>query len=187
MTPPTAKSRPDDNCYLIPNTRLIAGHYPGSFDPDEARTKLKSLVDFGVDYFVDVTSPDDRLTPYEEMLREEAGERGIEYRAFPIPDMGITDPETMNRILDELDAAAKAGHATYVHCWGGVGRTGTVVGCYLVRHGRTGDDALDEVNRLFKTTKQSSRFPEGSPQMDAQREFVRGWARFDAASKQSEQ
>ncbi len=149
MNIPADNSRPHDHCYLIPNTRLIAGHYPGSFDPGEARTKLKSLVGFGVDYFVDVTSPDDRLTPYEEMLREEAGERGIEYRSFPIPDMGITDPETMNRILGELDAAAEAGHTTYVHCWGGVGRTGTVVGCYLVRHGRTGDDALDEVNRLF--------------------------------------
>ena len=30
----------------------------------------------------------------------------------------------------------------YLHCWGGVGRTGTVVGCWLVRHGRTGDEAL---------------------------------------------
>lgn len=184
---PTANSRPHDHCYLIPNTRLIAGHYPGSFDPGEAREKLKSLVDFGVDYFVDVTSPDDRLTPYEEMLRDEAGERGIEYRAFPIPDMGITDSETMNRILDELDAAAEAGHTTYVHCWGGVGRTGTVVGCYLVRHGHTGDDALGEVNRLFKTTVQSSHFPEGSPQTGAQRDFVRDWARFDDAADQDGQ
>ncbi|MBA3406233.1 MAG: dual specificity protein phosphatase family protein [Gemmatimonadaceae bacterium] len=39
-----------------------------------------------------------------------------------------------------------SGHSIYVHCWGGVGRTGTVVGCYIVRHGRTGDDALGEVN-----------------------------------------
>ena len=27
------------------------------------------------------------------------------------------------------------GRKVYVHCWGGVGRTGTVVGCYLVRQG----------------------------------------------------
>ena len=179
MTVPRDTSRPHEHCYIVPGMTLVAGQYPGDFYPDKERAHLKALVEFGVDYFVDLTTPEDQMEPYEEMLDEEAGERGIEYRSFPIPDMGITDPDTMNLILDDLDAAAAAGHTIYVHCWGGVGRTGTVIGCYLVRHGRTGEEALEEVQRLFSTTKQSSYHPGGSPQTKPQRDFVRSWARFD--------
>ena len=48
----------------------------------------------------------------------------------------------MNAVLDMLDTALQAGQAVYLHCWAGIGRTGTVVGCYLVRHGLTGEQAL---------------------------------------------
>ena len=41
-------------------------------------------------------------------------------------------------ILDAIDKALEDGKNVYVHCWGGIGRTGTVVGCWLVRHGMTG-------------------------------------------------
>src|SRR3712207_6971239 len=34
------------------------------------------------------------------------------------------------------------GGLPYVHCWGGIGRTGTVVGCYLVEHGMDGEQAI---------------------------------------------
>ncbi|GIT00631.1 MAG: hypothetical protein CM1200mP26_23430 [Acidimicrobiales bacterium] len=71
-----------------------------------------------------------------------------EVLACPIPDMGLPSggPDEMARILDNLDGALTAGGKAYVHCWGGLGRTGTVVGCWLARHGYgTGYDAL----RLF--------------------------------------
>lgn len=42
--------------------------------------------------------------------------------------------DQMRAILDAIDRAA--GSIVYVHCWGGHGRTGTVAGCYLVRHGQ---------------------------------------------------
>ena len=38
--------------------------------------------------------------------------------------------------LDAIDAELAAGGLVYVHCWAGCGRTGVVVGCWLVRHGR---------------------------------------------------
>ena len=37
------------------------------------------------------------------------------------------------------------GKNVYVYCWGGIGRTSTAVGCWLVRHGMTGDEALAEI------------------------------------------
>ncbi len=35
-----------------------------------------------------------------------------------------------------------------MHCWGGVGRTGTVVGCWLVRHGLDDGDAIARIATL---------------------------------------
>jgi protein tyrosine phosphatase len=63
-----------------------------------------------------------------------------------------------------------------VHCWGGVGRTGTVVGCWLVRHGLAGGDALARVEALRATTPKANR---PSPETDTQRDLVRGWASHD--------
>ena len=119
------------------------------------------------------------------MLHELAAERGIaaEYRRLTIPDMGVPPRARMTEILDAIDAACAAGHTVYVHCWGGVGRTGTVVGCHLVRRGRSGEDALSHVSSLFATMSSAKRrrHREGSPQTDEQREFVREWRRHDAA------
>ncbi len=67
---------------------------------------------------------------------------------YAIPDRTCPSPATMTRILDRLDELLAAGEVVYVHCLAGIGRTGTVVGCYLVRHGTSGQDALDTVERL---------------------------------------
>jgi protein-tyrosine phosphatase len=54
----------------------------------------------------------------------------------------------MSGILDDIDAAVAADKVVYVHCMAGLGRTGVVVGCYLVHHGTSGTEALDEIPRL---------------------------------------
>jgi hypothetical protein len=59
-----------------------------------------------------------------------------------------------------------------------------VIGCWLVRHGKTPDAALLEVDRLFRSmsAEKVRRHGEwGSPQTDAQRAFVRGWAQVGQA------
>ena len=60
-----------------------------------------------------------------------------------------------------------------MHCWGGVGRTGTVVGCWLVRHGLDGGDA-DRAHR-----RAARDIPGGrpSPETPGQAALVRGWRR----------
>lgn len=73
----------------------------------------------------------------------------------------------MQMILDTLDSAMESGHTVYLHCHGGRGRTGTVVGCWLVRHGRTGEQALARIAEL--------RGDHESPETREQRAFVLNW------------
>ena len=162
-----------DSYWVIPQ-RLLAGEYPGSFYPDDARAKLRLFLDAGVNYFVDLTFASEPREPYAFLLNEEAAARGVTviHERLPIPDGDIPTTQEMTHILDAIDAALHAGRTVYVHCWGGHGRTGTVVGCHFVRHGMTAEQALAEVARLHATTP-GAAIP--SPQTLAQCDFVRHW------------
>lgn len=141
-------------------------------------SRVDALLGAGITYVIDLTSDDDPLDPYEELLLERAAALGVSavYARRPVRDLGCPSAAEMRAILDEIDAAIAEGHMVYVHCWGGVGRTGTAVGCHLVRRGLTGDAALEEVARLFRTMSERklSEHPQ-SPETDAQRTFVRSW------------
>jgi ADP-ribosylglycohydrolase len=82
----------------------------------------------------------------------------------------------MRRILDAIDSALDTGQTVYVHCWGGVGRTGTVIGCWLVRHGRSGQAALREVATLYSAMSEAKRrrHPR-SPETESQRRMIAHW------------
>jgi protein-tyrosine phosphatase len=147
---------------------LLAGPYPTAGDEKTTRARLRALLAAGVTVFVDLTEEGERA-PYLYSLRDEAARKGrgaVHYR-LAIPDFGVPDEAHMEAILDTIDGATATGQAVYVHCLAGVGRTGTAVGCYLVRHGAGGEDALRQVAALLG---------DGSPETEAQRQFVRRWA-----------
>ena len=168
---------PLPNSYTLPHLHLHAGEYPGDRDDSAARHKLTALLDAGVTTFIDLTTTADGLAPYEPLLQSIAADRPAVRHRFPIPDVSITDDDTIRRILDTIDRALAAGEGVYVHCWGGVGRTGLVIGCWLARHGQSGDDALTTVNALFATMTPAKRrrHLHGSPETQAQRDVVRRW------------
>lgn len=170
------KPRPFDNSYWVIPGRLLAGEYPGHEDRARAVEKLRKVLDAGITHFLDLTAPEDGLEPYEPLLREAAASDAVVYSRRTIRDMGCPSDETMREILDEIDAALEGGRNVYVHCWGGIGRTGTVIGCHFVRRGHPGDAALAEVARLYGTVsgKKRALYPD-SPQTARQREFVRRW------------
>ena len=168
-----------DSYWVVPN-RLLAGEYPGARTAAEGRAKADALLQVGVDLFVNLTEAGEyNLRPYWPDVEAAAAALGrvTEQRRFAIQDMGTLTPERMRQILDTIDAAVAAGRTVYVHCFGGIGRTGMVVGCYLVRHGQSGAQALATIARLREGT------PDGwkrSPETDAQRQLVLDW-REDAA------
>jgi protein-tyrosine phosphatase len=75
-------------------------------------------------------------------------------------------------ILQAIEQALAANHVVYLHCWGGIGRTGTVIACYLIQQGLAGSAALDRIALLRQGTPDSHR---RSPETDAQCAFVLSW------------
>jgi ADP-ribosyl-[dinitrogen reductase] hydrolase len=180
---PRSPRRPIENSYVVPESALVAGEYPGS-DPSVpatiAESKLAAFLDAGITAFIDLTDPLDRLEPYRDRLQRLAAARGVDvkHQQLTIRDNHVCDAAQMRRILDTIDRHIENGRAVYVHCWGGIGRTGMVVGCWMVRHGRRGEDALLAVNDLFRTMssdKVAKHSSWGSPQTEAQRTMVRNW------------
>lgn len=161
--------------YWVEENRFLAGEYPGGFDPDTTRHRLDAFLEAGVNIFIDLTQLNE-LKPYENMLKEQGGIYDVNamYHHLPIRDRTTPPAEMMTAILNTIDEAIDNGGCVYVHCWGGVGRTGMVVGCYLVRHGNTNQQALAQVNELYKT-RPKNPYLLRSPETDEQVEFILNW------------
>jgi hypothetical protein len=160
--------------YWVTPGRLLVGEYPGSRWEGEAAEKLRWLLGLGITLFVDLTQESEGLKPYEPVLRQEASRMGVAARRLPRPmrDLSVLSVPEMRETLDAIDAALVAGEVVYVHCWGGIGRAGTVVGCYLARHGLTGQPALDRIKQLRAGTPDAWQ---PSPETSEQQEMVRQW------------
>ena len=84
-------------------------------------------------------------------------------------DQHVIEDEGYGPILDAIAAELDRG-VVYVHCWGGVGRTGTVVGCLLADRGLGYDEALAELAALRAGTRKGDR---AAPETDEQRAVIR--------------
>ncbi len=173
-----ARPAPIPESYWVVPGRLLAGEYPGAKRAAEARARLRAFLKAGIDLFVDLTEASEGLEPYAPTLTEEAAAlgRSAEHVRMGIRDVSVPNAAFMADVLDTVDEALAAGRCAYVHCLGGIGRTGTVVGCYLVRHGLRGDQALERVQALLDTTPKAKR---PSPEAPSQAGMVRAWAEHD--------
>jgi protein-tyrosine phosphatase len=60
--------------------------------------------------------------------------------------------------------------AVYVHCWGGIGRTGSVIGCVLVDEGLGCDEIIDRLTTLRHGSRKAHR---RAPEMPVQHDLLR--------------
>lgn len=165
--------RPHPNSYWVLPGRLLAGEHPAGrvrLPKEAGRNRVRGLVDAGIDFFIDLTEEGECLA-YQDMLPP-----SVTYLRRSIRDQRVPKrPAQMRRIQDEIALALAAGRHIYVHCRAGIGRTGTVTGCFLVEQGREGERALIELNRLW--TEQCARAADWPtiPQTREQANYVRTW------------
>jgi len=162
------------DAYWVNPEQVMAGEYPGSDDPKFAQTKLRWLLEAGVSVFFNLTS-EDELEPYQNILADEAERFNSvpEYQKGPIRDMGTITVGKMTALLNAIDESVEADKTVYLHCAAGLGRTGMVVGCYLVRHGMSGEEALTAIPRLRRRDLPGDSM--ASPETDDQRNMIRAW------------
>jgi hypothetical protein len=178
----TELDRPIPESYWVEPGRFLAGEYPASPSVERTRQRLNLLLDSGIDTFIDLTLPTE-LPPYLPVLLEQAKPRDIEvqYKRFTIIDRSIPMGDMMTTILDAIDSALGEGCNIYLHCWGGIGRTGTTVGCYLVRRGLTGKQALAQLAEWWKGVPKSAYNPR-SPETDRQVEYIINWEKRSSSN-----
>ena len=153
--------------------RLLAGEYPGARTTEHAAEKLRLLIDDArIDTVIDLTTPADGLAPYREALRRAAENAGrqVNIYAHPIPDMGVIGQDGYDQIVARIRAEIVAGRTVYVHCWGGKGRTSTVVGCLLIDDGLDYDAAIARIAELRADTRKAR---DACPESPSQHRLLR--------------
>lgn len=162
--------------YWVQPGQFMAGPFPTSYQTGGTQEIIETLLQVGIRQFIDLTEPHEHLLDhYRPILEEVAAHKKIStaYRRFAIPDHGIpAGPGLMREVLDLIDASIARRAPVYIHCWGGIGRTGTAVGCWLVRHGMTGAAALGRIVQLRSSFAGSYDF---SPETGEQRNYVKNW------------
>lgn len=139
-----------ESYWVLPG-RFKAGEYPGATTDQETKLKLRWLLDTGINLLIDLTlQGESGLKPYEHLFYKEASKVPIAalHKRIPVSDFSTPSKEKMVEILDMIDLGLSLGKNIYLHCHAGKGRTGTVVGCFLVRQGLAGPQALEQLHKL---------------------------------------
>jgi protein-tyrosine phosphatase len=175
------QKRPFARSYWVVPGTLLAGYYPGDSSISEMDKKLNAMLDCGIRTFINLMETDEvdhdglKFTPYDRRVKALASlqvQKAYTYR-YPVTDLYVPTAEGMKLILNRIDESINKGLPVYVHCWGGRGRTGVAVGCWIARHGLgQGREILDIIKNLRKPDEKGHL---SSPQTKQQSRMILAW------------
>ena len=165
----TLKNRPLYQSYYTGISHIYAGEYAGDKYGEKAETKILQMHQFGVRHFVDLTE-EGEMTPYAHLLPADCN-----HTRFPIRDVSAPDnlDEVHQLIGKIMELSNRDDGYVYIHCWGGVGRTGTIVGCLLAENmeGPTFDAVMKKFRGQFLEMPKSAH--RVTPETKEQEAFVK--------------
>jgi ADP-ribosyl-[dinitrogen reductase] hydrolase len=173
----TSASHPRDVGWLEPPARVGLTLAPGVRDRSvegfrwerDLAADLDALVAAGVTVLVCLLEEPELARYGITNLVPAAQARGLEVLRLPIRDGDVpADLARVDELLATMAAREAAGGRLVIHCRGGLGRSGTIAGCHLVRGGLTPTAALAMLHRV-----RGPRCPENR----RQEAFVAAYAR----------
>ena len=176
---------PTAHSYWVIEGRFAAGAYPskpGYTGSGPIPAPLEQLLNAGIDVFINLTQDypggtDQHLTRYDP-----GAEGRAEIVRYPIADQELPEggASEMAMILDRIDTALDDGQNVYLHCWGGSGRTGAVVGCWLRRRDLVDADSILDRMQELRLGDREGGFKH-TPNTLEQAEFIVRWCEGELA------
>ena len=164
---------PIKNSYWIIPNKFLAGEYPRNLDEESSIYKIKALINSGIHTFIDLTTKEDKLKPYDYLLKPYTS-MNIHRINFPIPDVSVpSSKEQTIKILDTIKNCIKTDKTIYLHCWGGIGRTGLITGCWLAENGYSEEKAVTKLRELWMQCAKSAI--KKTPETKAQENYIINW------------
>jgi atypical dual specificity phosphatase len=121
---------------LLPLTKIDDNVFAG---PMPKTKDWKLFQELGIKYVVNLM-----LEPHNENFVNEH-----DVRVLHVPVKNYTSPSMaqIEGILDFIEQHPN--QKVLIHCWAGLGRTGTVIACYLIKHkGMTANEAIQHIRSL---------------------------------------
>lgn len=109
---------------------VIPGQVAGSSIPKKIG-QIKGFEEYGIRTVINMMNENEvDLSMYNDSV--------ISHHIFGIPNKTAPSIEMMDTIINIMEDTVALGNSVLVHCGGGVGRAGTVLACYILKHGFNG-------------------------------------------------